>query len=83
MLELKGQILRELVELALRGEVLDRRIDETLRHLERRLDLDARGGAGVKIDTAAAATPARRLINATATRSWVRTGRSYQSFCST
>ena len=48
MLELKGQILRELVELALRGEVLDRRIDETLRHLERRLDLDARGGAGVE-----------------------------------
>ena len=37
----------------------------------------------LKIDTAAAATPASRLINATATRSWVRTGRSYQSFCST
>ena len=37
----------------------------------------------LRIDTAAAATPARRLINATATRSWVRTGRSYQSFCST
>ena len=84
MLELKGQILRELVELALRGEVLDRRVDETLRDLERRFDLDdARGGAGVEIDTAAAATPASRLINATATRSWVRTGRSYQSFCST
>src|SRR6516165_7284430 len=35
----------------------------------------------LKIEIATATNRARRLINPTATKSWVRTDRSYQSFC--
>ena len=48
MLELQGKLLLELIELALRGEVLDGGADKALGDLEGRLDLDAGGGAGVE-----------------------------------
>ena len=48
MLQLERKLLSQPVELALRGEVLQRGTDETLGDLERRLDLDAGGGAGVE-----------------------------------
>ncbi len=48
MLQLQGELLVELIELPLRGEVLDGGADEALGDLERGFDLNPSGGAGVE-----------------------------------